>query len=302
MRISTIVYTIKQGCKNIIRNRMFSLASIGTMAACIFMFGVFFSVIWNLESIVDNVQSGVAVTVFFNENLSEEEIKQIGGDIEKRNEVESIKYTSADEAWENFKVEFFGDNVDLAEVYDDDNPLERSANYEVYLKDVSGQESLVTYLKSIEGVRQVNYSQAVADTLQNFNKLIAIVCVVVIVILVGVSIFLISNTVTIGIAVRKEEIAIMKLIGATDFFVKAPFLLEGALIGLIGAALPLLVLNYAYNSITRYLLGEFSVIKNFLDIVPADDIFSVLIPVALLMGVGIGLVGSLITTRKHLRV
>ena len=123
-----------------------------------------------------------------------------------------------------------------------------------------------------------------------------------IVILIGVSVFLISNTVTIGIAVRKEEIAIMKLIGATDFFVKAPFLFEGILIGLIGAALPLLVLDYAYNAITSYLLGEFSVIQNFLDIVPTSDIFSVLVPVALVMGVGIGLAGSLITTRKHLRV
>ena len=302
MRISTIWYTIKQGCKNIIRNRMFSLASIGTMAACIFMFGVFFSVVWNLEHVVDNVQSGVAVTVFFDEDLSEEEIKKIGSEIEKRYEVESVKYTSAEEAWDTFKVDYFGENVDLAAVYNNDNPLEGAENYEVYLKDVSGQESLVTYLKSVEGVRQVNYSQVVADTLQNFNQLIALVCVAVIVILIGVSVFLISNTVTIGIAVRKEEIAIMKLIGATDFFVKAPFLFEGILIGLIGAALPLLVLDYAYNAITSYLLGEFSVIQNFLDIVPTSDIFSVLVPVALVMGVGIGLAGSLITTRKHLRV
>ncbi len=302
MRISTIWYTIKQGCKNIIRNRMFSLASIGTMAACIFMFGVFFSVVWNLEHVVDNVQSGVAVTVFFDEDLSEEEIKKIGSEIEKRDEVESVKYTSAEEAWDTFKVDYFGENVDLAAVYNNDNPLEGAENYEVYLKDVSGQESLVTYLKSVEGVRQVNYSQVVADTLQNFNQLIALVCVAVIVILIGVSVFLISNTVTIGIAVRKEEIAIMKLIGATDFFVKAPFLFEGILIGLIGAALPLLVLDYAYNAITSYLLGEFSVIQNFLDIVPTSDIFSVLVPVALVMGVGIGLAGSLITTRKHLRV
>ncbi len=302
MRISTIWYTIKQGCKNIIRNRMFSLASIGTMAACIFLFGVFFSVVWNLEHVVDNVQSGVAVTVFFDEDLSEEEIKKIGSEIEKRDEVESVKYTSAEEAWDTFKVDYFGENVDLAAVYNNDNPLEGAENYEVYLKDVSGQESLVTYLKSVEGVRQVNYSQVVADTLQNFNQLIALVCVAVIVILIGVSVFLISNTVTIGIAVRKEEIAIMKLIGATDFFVKAPFLFEGILIGLIGAALPLLVLDYAYNAITSYLLGEFSVIQNFLDIVPTSDIFSVLVPVALVMGVGIGLAGSLITTRKHLRV
>lgn len=302
MRISTIFYTMKQGCKNIIRNRMFSLASIGTMSACIFLFGIFFSVVWNFGHVVDKVQSGVAVTVFFDEDLSEEEIKQIGNEIEKRNEVASVKYTSAEEAWDSFKVDYFGENVDLAAVYNNDNPLAGAENYEVFLKDVSGQESLVTYLNSIDGVRQVNYSKAVADTLLNFNKLIAIVCIAVIIVLTGVSVFLISNTVTIGIAVRKEEIAIMKLIGATDFFVKAPFLLEGILIGLIGAALPLAVLHYAYNAVTRYLLGEFAIIKNFLDIVPAEDIFAILVPVALIMGVGIGLTGSLITTRKHLRV
>lgn len=302
MRINGVLYTIKQGLKNIYKNKMFSLASIGTMASCIFLFGVFFAVVMNFKSVMSEIESGVAITVFFNSDLSEEEIHQIGTKIEERSEVSDMHYVSAEAAWDQFKKDYFGNKPELADAFADDNPLADSANYQVYLKDVSQQANLVKYVESIDGVREVKASDAVANTLTSFNVLIGYVSVAIIIILMGVSVFLISNTVTIGIAVRKEEIAIMKLIGATDFFVKAPFIVEGMVIGLIGSGLPLLVLHYFYNSVVVYVNEKFMGISNWLHFISVGEVFRSLIPISLCLGVGIGFLGSFVTIRKHLRV
>lgn len=302
MRISGVWYTVKQGLKNIYKNKMFSLASIGTMASCIFLFGVFFAVVTNFKSVMSEIESGVAITVFFEPNLSEEEILQIGAKIEKRSEVSDMHYVSAEAAWDQFKSEYFGNKPELADAFADDNPLADSANYQVYLNDVSKQSDLVKYVESIEGVREVKASDTVANTLSSFNILVGYVSVAIIVILMGVSVFLISNTVTIGIAVRKEEIAIMKLIGATDFFVKAPFIVEGVVIGLVGSGLPLLVLHYFYNSVVVYVNDKFMGISNWLHFISVGEVFDSLVPISLCLGVGIGFLGSFVTIRKHLRV
>ncbi len=302
MRISGVWYTVKQGLKNIYKNKMFSLASIGTMASCIFLFGVFFAVVANFKSVMSEIESGVAITVFFEPDLSEEEILQIGAKIEKRSEVSDMHYVSAEAAWDQFKSEYFGNKPELADAFADDNPLADSANYQVYLNDVSKQSDLVKYVESIEGVREVKASDTVANTLSSFNILVGYVSVAIIVILMGVSVFLISNTVTIGIAVRKEEIAIMKLIGATDFFVKAPFIVEGVVIGLVGSGLPLLVLHYFYNSVVVYVNDKFMGISNWLQFISVGEVFDSLVPISLCLGVGIGFLGSFVTIRKHLRV
>ena len=180
--------------------------------------------------------------------------------------------------------------------------MEGSQNYEIYLSDVSMQNSLVTYLQSIPEVRKVNQSQVTADTLTGLNSLIGYISVGIVVILLGVSIFLISNTVAIGISVRSAEINIMKYIGATDFFVRAPFVLEGVLIGLLGAAIPLGLIYSLYNYALKYIVERFEILSNFLNFLTVDQLFGVLAPVSLVMGMGIGFLGSISTVRKHLHV
>ena len=124
----------------------------------------------------------------------------------------------------------------------------------------------------------------------------------IILILLCVAVFLISNTVTIGIAVRREEIAIMKLIGATDYFVRAPFIVEGILIGIIGSALPLTVLYFMYRRIIFYVAEKFRWLSSMLEFLPVEKVFATLIHVGLILGVGIGFLGSRMTIRKHLKV
>ena len=302
MRISTFLYNVRQGFANIWRNKMFSLASVATMTACIFLFGVFYSLGVNFGSMVRSAEENVAVTVFFEEGLAESDMEAIGREIESRPEVDRINFVSAEDAWNYMKEDFFGGNEELAESFADDNPMKNSANYEVYLKDVSKQDALVDFITGIPGVRQVNQSEMAANILTDFNRLIVYIFVSIIVILIAVAAFLISNTVTVGISVRKEEITIMKLIGAKDTFVRAPFLVEGISIGLIGSIVPLVLLYFLYGGIIDYVSEHFNLLSSMVDFVPVDDVFRILIPVSLILGVGIGFVGSRFTLKRHLKV
>ena len=299
MRISTLWYTFKQGFKNIFRNKVFSLATTATIASCIFLFGLFYCLVINVQYSVKAAQSGVAVTVFFDEDLGDERIQEIGAEIRSRDEVSEIKFVSSAEAWDSFKDDYLGE---YADGYEGDNPLEGSENYEIYLSDVSKQPELVEWLKSVPGIREVNRSDITAEVLTNVNILISYVSLAIIAILLLVSVFLISNTVAMGISVRREEISIMRLIGAKDFVVRSPFVIEGILIGLIGSALPLVAIYYLYNLMIEYANANFAVLSDMLKFMSAAELFRRLIPISLILGVGIGFLGSLITVRRHLKV
>lgn len=307
MKISTLFYTIRQGIVNIFRNKWFSLASIATISACLFLFGLFYAIVANFQHIVLSAEEGVSVTAFFYEvdeegnpvALSDQRMEEIGQQIAARMEVSEVIFHSDDEGWATFGPAYFGE--DYAEGFPE-NPLEGMNSYEMFLSDVSMQDALVTWLESIPEAQEINYSALTANTLSGVNMLIAYVSLSIIVILLAVSIFLISNTVAIGISVRKEEINIMKYIGATDFFVRAPFVLEGMLIGLIGAGLPLLLIYTLYNYALNYVAERFSVLSEFLNFLSVEEIFHILTPVSLLVGVGIGFLGSISTVRKHLHV
>ena len=220
MKPSSFLYAVRQGFKNIGRNKMFSIASVATMTACIFLFGVLFSVIMNVDSVRRDIEEKVGVTVFFVEGTSEERIAEIGEEIRKIDHVTEVTYTSADEAWENYKAEHFASNPSLAEGFKE-NPLANSSSYTVLV------------------VRQINQSSAAVQNLAGFNRIFTGVSIAIIVVLLVVSAILIANAVSMGVEARSKEISIMKLIGATDTFVRAPFVVEGLILGLIGTVLPL---------------------------------------------------------------
>lgn len=299
MRISTFFYTLKQGVINIFRNKLFSLASIATISACLFLFGLFYAVILNFQNVVRTAEEGVSVTVFFKDGTTQEEMEQIGAQIRARDEVSEAKFISADEAWAEWAPENIGE--DYNEIYTE-NPLEGMDNYEIYMNDVSKQESLVDWLESIPQVDEVRHSEVAATTLTGVNALVAYTSVGIIAILLAVSVFLINNTVMIGISVRKSEIEIMKYIGATDFFVRSPFVIEGILIGLIGSLLPLGLIYVLYKKVIDYVMIEFPSLSGLLQFLPVSEIYRTLLPVCLGLGAGIGFLGSFITVRKHLRV
>ena len=280
---------------------MFSLASIITMAACIFLVGVFYSLVTNVDNIAHKVEQEVPITVFFDEGTTDEQMQEVGNLIQARQEVERVEFESGDQAWQNFKDKYF-QGSDAADGFKDDNPLVNSSNYQVYLNQIEKQTELVNYIQGLDHVREVNQSEQAANTLGSFNKLVSYASIIIIAILLLISIFLISNTVSVGIYVRKEEIGIMKYIGATDAFVRAPFVLEGMVLGVIGAAIPLAALYFLYNTAVEFILTKFNVLTGVVDFIPVWQIYQVLLPIGLLLGIGIGFIGSIWTTRKHLRV
>ena len=284
MKINTLRYSFKQGFINIRRNLLFSLASIGTIIACLFLFGVFYAVVLNMEHEVKMIEETLTVTVFFEPGTSEQRIMEIGDELKSIANVDKINYISSDAAWKSYVDDVYnGDMTYVQNIFGDDNPLEDASSFELTLKDISKQKDTVTTIKAIPDVRKVNSSEGTAKSLNSINRLAGYASLSLIIILLLVSMFLISNTITIGISVRKEEIAIMKLIGAKDSFVRTPFLVEGVMIGLIGT-------------------GHYNIIANLIHFVPTKTVIEGMAPISVLLGIGIGFFASLFTTHKHLHV
>ena len=299
MRINTLKYTFKEGFKGLFRNKWYTLASIATIAACLFLLGTFVAIMMNFQHIVENVQKGVAVTTFFVEGTSEEDILAMQKQLEGREEVDHVVYVSAEQAWADFVAD-----MNMEEYMDGfpENPLAKCANLEIYINDTSRQADLVIYLESNPIVRRINKSDMAANMLSGMDSLVGVASIGIIGILFLVSVFLINNTVTMGISIRKEEINIMKYIGATDFFVRFPFIIEGILIGVLGAAVPLGLIYVLYNQVIMAIAGHFSSLSSLLGFLDVTVVFQYLVPLCLAIGVGIGFFGSYITCRKHLRV
>ena len=302
MRVSTFWYCLKHGMINICRNVWFSLASTATISACIFLFCMFFSIMVNVQHVVNNVESTVGITVFFDETLSEDDIHAIGRVISERSEVERMEFTSEEEAWETFKKDYFEGVEELAEGFADDNPLAGDASYQIFLKDISEQETFVQYLQNLDGIRKVNYSNSAAAGLSSFNTVIGVLSVVIIGVLLAVSVFLISNTINVAAAFRKSENQIMRYIGATNYMIRAPFVVEGVVIGLCGAVVPLIGMYYLYGQVVDVMAEKFQILSGIFQFLPLHTIFPYMAGIALLLGLGIGFFASFFTIRKHLKV
>lgn len=302
MKINTCFYCLKQGLVNIRRNLLHSLASAATISACIFLFCLLFAITENVRQFARSVETIVGVTVFFEEGLGEADILQIADQVESWEEVDQLHYISAEAAWEGFRSEYFAGREELAEGFAEDNPLAGSASLEIFLKDVELQEQLVERLYQVAGVRQVNHSSLVAAGLESIEQMIGLVSGAVIAVLLAVSIFLIGNTISVAAAFRKNENHIMRLIGATGSFIRAPFLVEGVLLGLVGAGIGLAGIYPLYTRAADHIRSDYMLLTGFFTPVPVEVLLPVMTAVALGLGGGIGFLGSFFAIRKHLRV
>ena len=298
-KIGTFFYLLGEGIRGMVKNRVYTLASIATIVATLTLLGTFFTITENLNEILNEAQTAVGLTVFFDEGTTYERIMEIKADAERRVEVAEVRYISADEAWEKYKEESLSE--ELAEVFGTDNPLEDSASLEIKLSDVTMQDILVRYLKEIDGVRKVNYSKSMADAVAGIQEVVRYVSLGLIIMLAAVAVFLIRTTVTNGINVRREEISIMSIIGSTDFFMEFPFVVEGILIGAIGSILPIALMEILYTRICSLLINEFGSIFGGFSLLPVSDIIHDFTPIALTFGIGIGLISSWVTAARHVR-
>lgn len=298
-KIRTLFYCLGQGIRSTWKNRVYSLASAGTIMACLLLLGVFYFVMANFNHAVESAESLVGITVFFEDGTEEERILEIKEQIRLRVEVADVVYISAEEAWENYKRDSL--NEELTETFGTDNPLVDSASLEVSLSDVTMQKALVRYVESIDDVRKVNHSDSIAESFAGIKTMLWIISVGLIAILVAVAVFLIRTTISTGINVRKEEISIMSIIGATEFFIRAPFVVEGALIGILGSILPIGILYFAYGEVIRTLREQFESVFASMNFIDRIEIMHQFIPLALAFSLGIGIIASHVTAKRQIR-
>ena len=302
MRISTFWYCLKQGIINICRNILFSLASIATISACIFLFCLFFALIANVQNVAKTAETTVGITVFFDEDMPEDQILAAGDVIRGWEEVREAQYISAAQAWENFKTDYFEGMEELAEGFADDNPLSGSASYEIFLNDIEEQDKIVERLEGMEGVRKVRYSSTAVAGLTSAGKMVGAMSAVIICVLLAVAVFLISNTISVAAAFRRRENEIMRLIGATNYMIRAPFVVEGVLLGALGAAVPLAGMYVLYQKAVIYIGEHYQMLAGMFEPIPLGDIFPYMAATAGCLGVGIGFFVSYFTIHRHLKV
>ncbi|MDD6102131.1 MAG: permease-like cell division protein FtsX [Clostridiales bacterium] len=298
-RFGALVYSFSQGIKNIKRNKLFSIASMATMATCIFLFGILYFILVNVSYVIERAETNVGVSVFFNPGIADERVTEIGEIISDIDGVSSCQFMSAEDTWEYYKKEYLTE--ELAETFADDNPLEDSMSYTVFFRDIDKQINAVEQIKKIAGVRKVNDSRDVINTLTKINRGLSFATVAIVILLLAIATFLISTTITMGVSVRRREISIMHLIGATDTFIRGPFLVEGMLIGLLGACIPLSILYAVYYKVIAAIYSKFIGVFSGMNFVDIKDVFAVVTPLSLCMGVGIGLLGSSYTLTKQLK-
>ena len=307
--MSTFLYCIKRGLVNLRKNWLFSIASTATIAACVFLFCLFYAVVVNVSNIAYQAETTIGISVFFNEGVSAEQKEAFKEQILEHGGVKEINYKSADEAWESFKADYFGDKAEeLAEAFADDNPLAESDSYEIFLNNIEDQQAEVDYIRGFDIVREVNYANSVVSALKEMNTLITAVSVAMISILFAISVFLISNTINLAAHFRKRETEIMRMIGATNSMIRAPFVVEGTFIGFAGALIPIVSMLFLYKRAEVYLAerlsssGQLSALAEIATLIPFKEVYPVMLAAGAVLGVGMGFVVSFLTIGKHLRV
>ncbi len=302
MRFETIFYLIKQGFQNILKNHLMSIAAITTIGVSIFIVAIFTAISLNIDYMLDKAENKIGITVFFNEGTKEERMIEIKDILEARSDVYQVEYISADKAWEDFKNNYFEGREDQLAGYNNENPLVGSESLVVYFDDIDTSRVLVDYITSLPDVREVKQAQYLVKLMEDINSFVSVFSIILISILLLMSLFLISNTIRLGISTRQKEIQIMKYIGATDRFIRGPFIIEGIIIGLLGTILPLILVTVFYTQATIAIATRFSVVTDILVFIPISELFSQILPIALIVGIVIGLLGSIITVNRYLKV
>ena len=299
MKLRTIRYYFRQAFFSIIVNRLMSVASIFTVASCIFIVSVFFILGSHVSFFVQQMGDSLGIVAFMEEDLSAFEEARLERLIREIPHVTTVTYVSAEEALQVLRDRMGGDPPFLRGL-DDTNPLRRS--FEIEISDVIYQDQVVIALGYLTdyGVANILQNSELARILTTLSDVVQVISLILIFILGIVAIVIITNTINITVNARRTEINIMKYVGATDWFIRWPFIIEGVLIGLIGGSIPAVITWVGHDTVIGALTGIQDLA--FVVFVPRYVIFRSLIPFALGLGTIIGLLGSGVSVRRHLKV
>ena len=295
MKLSTSEYFIKEVYTSFKRNIWMTLASIFTVVLSLFVLGFFSIVILNLNKMADTLESQVQISVYLKDDLSQEEIDETKETLSKIEGLQDIKFTNREEAMENFK-ERLGDQQFLLDALDDTNPLPDS--FSLTVTSPQQVKTIADTAAALDSVESASYSQDIINHLFNLTHLIRLIGVALIILLTGAAIFIISNTIRLTVFARRKEIAIMKYVGATDWFIRWPFLLEGICLGFIGGGLATIFLYIVYNQVTQEIYEAMA----FFPLIPQHPFIDYISLAILVAGIIIGALGSTISLKRFLKV
>ena len=290
---------LKQGFQGMWRNRSMGLASIGSISAVLMILGVVIILVLSINNVAMEIKTKFdEIQVFLKDDLTAEDIDKIQETIEEDDRVLSVVFQSKGQGLEIMKKDWEEDSY-LLEGLEEDNPLQDS--YIIQLKDIKDADDVVKKLDTIEGIEYINYYKDIIDKLLVFANYIRFGGIVVIGILVLVSVFIISNTIKITVTSRKREVNIMKYVGATNGYIRGPFIIEGILFGLIGAVLSIFIINYGYDYFFKSVSDKLYVLFT-VWLVPPTLLMKDITIMFSAIGVGIGALGSIVSLKRFLNV
>ena len=299
MKFRSIKYFFSEAFSGVIRNRLMSIASIGTVAACIFMIVISYCALTNVDYMLTQIEESIGIAVFLEEDVNSDKVLEINDQLVNMEHVESVSYISPEDALQEMKESWDAEEI-LAGFDESNNPL--TSSFEVSLDDIQYQSDVVSKIEQIEGVRKIRSSETETEFLVKISNFLRLFGSVLILALAAISVVIITNTVKLSVFTRRTEISIMKYVGATDWFIRWPFVIEGIITGLVGAAIPIIVAWPIYNKLIDVIYAQIPMIRSIVTFKFGIDIFSVLLPVSLAFGALLGVLGSNISLRKHLNV
>lgn len=300
MKIRSMKYYFQEAIKSLFKNNLMSVASIITVASCIFIFILSYCLASNVDYLLEQLEDSIMISVFIDDKLTDKEVAALKEKISATEHVVKIEYTSSEEALKKMSDEL-GDSTGLMDGLADDNPLPRS--FDIYYDNAINQKSVVSALNNLlkqgNGITRIKHFST--DTLIKANNIIRLFSIFIIIGMGIISIVIITNTIKLTVNNRKNEINIMKYVGATDWFIRWPFIIEGMIIGAIGAAIPLAISVFIYRNASISFQQFFDGMVEY-KLKTAVSVFYFLIPVSLFLGISIGVIGSAMSIRKHLKV
>lgn len=296
MKIRGIRYFFSEAFKNIFSNGWMTIASIFTVVASLLVLGVFLSLTLNVNNMVGNLQESYQIIAFVDEKVNDDGVITIGEEIKKIPNVTDAVLTTSEERLENLRNKM-GENASKLDRYKDDNPLRDM--YQVTLDDLSLSSDTIKSLEKVDGIAKIQRNEDAINKLVKMAGYIQNFSIWIIVALAIVSIFIISNTIKLTVYTRRKEINIMKFVGATDWFIRWPFIIEGIFIGLIGAGVSIGLVLAGY-SLLAGIVDSLNIA--FFTMKPLSDLLTIVIASSLGLGAILGGIGSFISVRKHLNV
>ena len=298
MKYNVIGYFLSEGFRNVFKNKKSTFSCLGVMCATMLIFGLFFMIGKNINNAVKSLESEQGMQVFMEYEATQDEISKLKEDLSKIQGVNSVTFVSKEEAYNTMK-ERLGKNEDAIKGF---TPDIFSVSYIVTLTDLSLNNQVYNEINELEGVREIQNKRDTIDTLSKIGNTIQIVTFTMFAILILISLFIISNTIKLTVHARRKEISIMKYVGATNGFIRTPFMIEGIIIGLISGLISVLVVGGGYNYIATRLANSDTWKQLSINLLSFGDMFGQLILVYMLLGVGIGIIGSSISMKRYLEV